>query len=104
MDRHTGRGERLRVTFYDVQCRKLNEIYSHYLQLFFAFVLGAVRAGDINGFKGDLLQGLSFRNVSFQTPPKHGWSCGYVDAATFIAEDVVPKLTCSQGPSSVERK
>ena len=31
---------------------------------------GAARAGDINGFKGDLLRGLRFRNVSFATPPK----------------------------------
>ena len=49
---------------------------------------GAVRAGDIAGFKGDLLQGLTFRNVTFETPPSTGWTCGYVDVDTFTAEEV----------------
>ena len=61
-------------------------------------ITGARRAGDISGFKGDLLDGLRFRNVSFATPPQTGWSCGYVNLASFEATDVEPPLTCSAGP------
>ena len=61
-------------------------------------ITGAVRAGDINGFKGDLLQGLTFKNVTFEKVPKEGWKCGYVDLDTFKAEDVVPPLKCVSGP------
>ena len=59
-----------------------------------------MRAGDINGFKGDLLEGLNFKNVSFATKPASGWSCGYTDLASFSAVDVVPPLICSSGDSS----
>eukprot|EP00038_Savillea_parva_P030910 m.81295 g.81295 ORF g.81295 m.81295 type:complete len:458 (+) comp9402_c1_seq1:109-1482(+) len=60
---------------------------------------GAARAGDINGFKGDLLNGLTFKNVTFKETPKLGWSCGYVNLDTFSAQDVQPPLTCSSGPA-----
>lgn len=56
---------------------------------------GAQRAGDINGFENDLLQGLTFRNVTFKTLPKTGWSCGYVNTSNFKAVHVVPNLTCT---------
>ena len=46
------------------------------------------------GFKGDLLEGLVFRNVTFETPPKDGWRCGYVDPKTFSAVGVSPPLEC----------
>jgi len=62
-------------------------------------VTGAARAGDINGFKGDLLQRLTFRNVTFKEAPKEGWTCGYVDPTSFVAVNVNPPLTCSSGPS-----
>jgi hypothetical protein len=60
-------------------------------------IAGAVRTGDINGFKGDLLQGLTFKNVSFAEKPKGDWTCGYTDLASFSAVDVNPPLTCSSG-------
>lgn len=60
---------------------------------------GASRAGDINGFKGDLLKGLTFRNVTFAEEPKQGWSCGYVDLDSFSAVDVSPPLSCNSGPA-----
>lgn len=60
-------------------------------------IAGAVRAGDINGFKGDLLRGLTFRNVSFTEKPKGDWTCGYTDLTSFSAIDVSPPLTCSNG-------
>lgn len=60
-------------------------------------ITGAERAGDINGFKGDLLQGLRFKNVTFQTKPKHGWTCGYVNLTSFEATSVEPPLACSTG-------
>ena len=62
---------------------------------------GAQRAGDINGFENDLLHGLTFRNVTFETAPKQGWACGYVDLDTFSATDVSPMLKCAAGPSHV---
>ena len=63
-------------------------------------IAGAARAGDINGFKGDLLRGLTFRNVTFATPPAVGWSCGYVDVATFAASGMAAlPLKCSAGPA-----
>ena len=62
-------------------------------------VKGAVRAGDIAGFKGDLLSGLRFRNLTFETTPATSWTCGYVDLDTFSAVDVSPPITCSTGPS-----
>lgn len=62
-------------------------------------VLGAARAGDINGFKGDLLRGLTFRNVTFIETPKALWSCGYVDLDSFTADNVDPPLKCSSGPA-----
>lgn len=58
----------------------------------------AVRAGDIAGFKGDLLQGLSFKNITFETAPKTGWNCGFVDVRSFSAVDVAPPMSCSTGP------
>lgn len=60
-------------------------------------IAGAVRAGDINGFKGDLLQGLSFKNVTFVEKPEQDWTCGYTDLASFSAVDVKPPLRCSSG-------
>ena len=60
-------------------------------------VAGAMRAGDINGFKGDLLKGLSFKNVTFAKKPVGGWSCGYTDLASFSAVDVAPPLSCRSG-------
>ena len=62
-------------------------------------IAGAARAGDINGFKGDLLQGLSFKNVTFKELPAGGWSCGYVNLTTFSAVDVTPPLKCVTGPA-----
>ena len=58
---------------------------------------GAARCGDIAGFKGDLLRGLSFKNVTFATAPKKSWKCGYVDLQTFSAVDVSPPIHCSMG-------
>lgn len=58
---------------------------------------GAVRAGDINGFEGDLLRGLSFKNVSFMERPQVDWTCGYTDLASFSAVNVKPPLICSSG-------
>ena len=66
-------------------------------------IQGAERAGDISGFKGDLLEGLRFRNVTFVAPPKAGWRCGYVDLGSFEAAGVEPPLECSSGPSSLAR-
>jgi hypothetical protein len=63
-------------------------------------ISGAQRAGDINGFKGDLLTGLSFKNVTFKDKPKLGWSCGYTDLRTFSAVDVDPPLTCVEGAAA----
>lgn len=60
-------------------------------------IAGAQRAGDINGFQGDLLRGLAFRNVTFETLPKEGWTCGFVDMETFTSSDVKPPLQCSSG-------
>ncbi len=57
---------------------------------------GAARAGDIDGFQGDLIQGLTFKNVSI--PTKKPWNCGYVDVDTLTAVDVKPPLKCSPGP------
>ena len=62
-------------------------------------VTGAVRAGDIAGFKGDLLRGLTFKNLTFRTKPKTGWSCGYVDMDSFSAVGVAPPLKCTNGPA-----
>jgi hypothetical protein len=62
-------------------------------------ITGAARAGDINGFDGDLLQGLKFKNVTFVRPPKRGWTCGYVDLASFDAAGMDPPLPCTRGPS-----
>jgi hypothetical protein len=45
---------------------------------------GAARCGDIAGFKGDLLTGLTFDNVTFKTTPKKSWNCGYVGKTTRI--------------------
>ena len=64
-------------------------------------VTGARTAGDINGFKGDLLKGLTFRNLTFKETPKQGWSCGYVDQATFSATAVNPPLSCSTGAAGI---
>ena len=64
-------------------------------------MLAAARAGDINGFKGDLLDGLVFRNLTFEETPKGLWSCGYVNLTSFVAEDVTPPLSCSAGPAAV---
>ena len=50
-------------------------------------VAGANRCGDLDGFKGALLQGLTFRNVTFATPPPVGWSCGYVETGSMSAVD-----------------
>eukprot|EP00927_Polykrikos_kofoidii_P077578 TRINITY_DN74510_c0_g1_i1.p1 TRINITY_DN74510_c0_g1~~TRINITY_DN74510_c0_g1_i1.p1 ORF type:complete len:456 (+),score=62.94 TRINITY_DN74510_c0_g1_i1:56-1369(+) len=63
---------------------------------------GASRAGDINGFDGDLLKGLTFRNVTFAEAPEQGWSCAYVDTKSFSAIDVDPPLSCSSGPVQLE--
>jgi len=65
-------------------------------------VTGAKRAGDINGFKGDLLKGLTLQNVTFSETPSQGWSCGYVDLSTFRATNVNPPLKCSTGPAHIE--
>ena len=62
-------------------------------------VTGAARAGDIHGFRGDLLENLRFKNVSFARLPHAGWTCGYVDLSTFVAEGVSPTLNCSGGPN-----
>jgi len=62
-------------------------------------VTAAARAGDIAGFRGDLLRRLSFRNISFAQAPRTGWSCGYVDLASFEAHGVQPRLECSEGPA-----
>ena len=59
-------------------------------------VFAAQRAGDINGFLGDPLHGLTFRNVTFENLPEKEWSCGYVDLDTFTQVDVVPPLKCSR--------
>ena len=64
-------------------------------------IRGAQRAGDINGFEHDPLYGLTFRNVTFETAPKQGWTCGYVDLDTFSATDVSPMLKCAAGPAHV---
>jgi len=66
-------------------------------------VTGAKRAGDIAGFKGDLLEGLSFKNVSFETPPAGGWNCGFVDLHTFSAVNVTPPMTCSTTAAASSR-
>lgn len=34
---------------------------------------------------------------SFETVPKKGWQCGYVDLDSFTAVDVVPPLKCVAG-------
>ena len=60
-------------------------------------VFSAQRAGDINGFLGDPLHGLTFRNVTFQNLPEHGWTCGYVDLDSFTQVDVSPPLKCRRG-------
>lgn len=60
-------------------------------------VTGATRAGDIAGFKGALLQGLSFKNVTFGTLPEEGWHCGYVNLTSFAAVDVAPPINCNVG-------
>ena len=62
----------------------------------------AKRAGDINGFQGAQLKGLTFRNVSFKEEPAEGWQCGFIDLDSFVAEDVHPKLECSPGPASTQ--
>ena len=62
-------------------------------------ILGAARAGDISGFKGDLLQGLTFKNVTFVETPPNAWSCGYVNLTSFRADNVSPPLSCAQGPA-----
>ena len=62
---------------------------------------GAVRAGDIAGFRGDLLRGLRFDNVTFAERPKQGWQCGYVDLASFSATGVDPPLRCVEGPPAL---
>jgi len=60
-------------------------------------IYAAQRAGDINGFLGDSLRGLTFRNVTFENlPSESDWSCGYVDLSTFSAIDVFPPLTCRE--------
>ena len=56
------------------------------------------RAGDINGFYGNLLRGLRFKNVTIDRW-ETGWSCGYVNLTTFEAESVIPELRCNDGPS-----
>ena len=61
-------------------------------------IKGADCAGNIAGFKGDLIEGLTFRNVTFDTPPKDGWRCGYVDPKTFSSGGMTPALQCSPGP------
>ena len=63
-------------------------------------IAGAVSAGNINGFKGDLLQGLRFKNVTFVEEPKSGWTCGYTDLASFSAVNVKPPLHCSSSGKS----
>ena len=62
-------------------------------------ITGAARAGDVNGFKGDLLEGLSFKNVTFVNKPKQGWNCGYVNLTSFSAPGMDPPMDCSTGPS-----
>jgi len=62
-------------------------------------ITGAARAGDINGFLGDQLEQLTFRNVTFQQTPARGWTCGYVDLDSFVAKDVSPPLECHAGSS-----
>eukprot|EP00037_Helgoeca_nana_P007503 m.68334 g.68334 ORF g.68334 m.68334 type:complete len:112 (-) comp18306_c0_seq4:73-408(-) len=62
-------------------------------------ITSAERAGDINGFAGDLLNGLTFKNVTFKEKPKLGWSCGYVNPDTFSAVQVDPPLSCASGPA-----
>ena len=61
-------------------------------------ITGAARAGDIAGFDGDLLEKLTFKNVTFVNPPPRSWSCGYVDTSSFVATGVTPPLQCSNGP------
>jgi len=63
-------------------------------------ITGAESAGGIYGFKGDLLQGLRFRNVTFVNKPKRGWDCGYVNLTNFEATGVDPPLKCSEGARS----
>jgi hypothetical protein len=57
---------------------------------------GAARAGSIAGFDGDLLTGLTFRNVS--VPTTKSWDCGFVDVASLTMFDVSPPLKCRVGP------
>ena len=66
-------------------------------------IAGATRAGDINGFPGDLLRDLTFKNVTFKET-KGGWSCGYTDAASFSAVDVDPPLMCHEGPAGTQAR
>eukprot|EP00035_Acanthoeca_spectabilis_P009015 m.161537 g.161537 ORF g.161537 m.161537 type:complete len:187 (+) comp14579_c0_seq2:46-606(+) len=63
-------------------------------------VTSAERAGDINGFAGDLLNGLSFKNVTIMEKPPLGWTCGYVNMSTFAAVQVEPPLACVSGPAA----
>ena len=69
-------------------------------------VAGATRAGDINGFVGDPLRGLTFKNVSFlsELPSSRGWNCGYTDLASFSAVNVQPQLTCHSGEAKQQEK
>ena len=64
-------------------------------------VFAAQRAGDINGFLGDPLHGLTFRNVTFENLPEKEWTCGYVDLDTFTQVDVRPPLKCSRDGDDV---
>jgi hypothetical protein len=67
-------------------------------------IAAAQRAGGIHGLPGDPLRGLVFRNVTFETLPKIGWNCGFVDIATFEAEGVVPPLQCKSATQPVSYK
>jgi len=57
---------------------------------------GAERAGSIAGFDGDLLTGLTFRNVT--VPTHKSWDCGFVDVNSLTGVDVSPPLRCRAGP------
>eukprot|EP00756_Hemistasia_phaeocysticola_P057929 Hpha_TRINITY_DN34539_c0_g1::TRINITY_DN34539_c0_g1_i1::g.96428::m.96428 len=60
-------------------------------------VTGAVRAGAITGTDRNPLRSLAVRNLSFLTPPDHGWSCK--DVAVLEATNVTPALSCTKPPS-----
>jgi hypothetical protein len=83
-------------TCHDWDCPRLRDVSFEDIR-----ITGAARAGDLSGLKGDLLQGLTFSNVSFATLPPVGWSCSYVNLSSFKSTGVSPPLSCSSGPTGL---